>query len=54
MSVHNTELHRCRECNEVVVLVPEGFTIADDVLEKKAEAHRAECRVVLERTAQDG
>lgn len=53
MSVHNTEVHRCRECNEIVVIVPEGFKTDDDELTKKAEKHRETCVVLMERMLED-
>lgn len=53
MSVHNVEVHRCRECNEVVLLVPAGFTATDEEVQAKAEAHVKECRATLERMSDD-
>lgn len=32
MSVHNVEVFRCRECSEVVFIVPEGFELDTDTL----------------------
>lgn len=49
MSVHNTEVHRCVECNEIVVIVPDGFSITQEELDQKAEDHRKGCPVLLER-----
>lgn len=51
MSVHNTEVHRCRECNEVVIVVPDGFKLTDEELTVKAEEHRQECSVLLGKDA---
>lgn len=53
MSVHNTEVHRCRECNEVVIIVPEGFTIEPEDLQELADEHELKCPVILERTSKN-
>jgi len=53
MSVHNTEVHRCRECLEIVIVKPEGFSLSMEEIETKALAHREQCHVVLERMLQD-
>lgn len=50
MSTHNTEVHRCNDCNEVVIVVPAGFAKTEEELLAAAKEHLETCPAVLERT----
>ncbi len=42
MSVNSVEVYRCKECNEIVVTAPAGFTFSSDELRLAEQQHLAE------------